>query len=126
MSVILYNSTDFCIAIFFTDFPNKWINRGGFVFSRKLLILMWLMLASNLLLWSYKSTLLSTLILIYYENPINTLEDVDGSGLPVLIPKNSAPHWLMATDPRLTVKRIYRKSVLYPFNGTLPAWFGKR
>ena len=84
------------------------------------------MFASNLLLWSYKSTLLSTLITIYYENPINTLEDVDRSGLPVMVPNNTVLHWLIATDPRPTTKSIFKKSVLYPFNGTNPAWTTKR
>ena len=107
-------------------FPKKWINRQGFVQSRKVLILIWLMFASNLLIWSYKSTLLSTLIPIYYENPINTLEDVDSSDLPVTVPKNTVVHWLLATDPRPAAKSIFKKSVLFSFNGTNPAWITKR
>ena len=107
-------------------FPKKWINRRGFVQSRKVLILIWLMFASNLLIWSYKSTLLSTLIPIYYENPINTLEDVDNSDLPLLVPRSTVLHRLLATDPRPTVKRIFRKSVLFSFNGTPPAWVYKK
>ena len=127
-AIILSTSTDLCIATFLINetFPKKWINRLGFVYSRKLLILMWLMFASNLLLWSYKSTLLSTLITINYENPINTLEDVDRSGLPVMVAKNTVLHWLIATDPRPTTKSILKKSVVYPFNGTTPAWTNKR
>ena len=117
-----------CIVIFLIDetFPDKWINRQGFVKTRKVLILMWLMFASNLLIWSYKSTLLSTLIPIYYENPINTLEDVDNSDLPVMVPKSTVVHWLLATDPRPTAKRIFRKSVLFSYNGITPDWVLKR
>ena len=114
--------TDLCIALFLIDetFPDKWIYRQGFVYTRKLLILMWLMFASNILLWSYKSTLLSTLVTIYYEKHIITIEEVERSGLLVLVPKNTAPHWLFATDPRPTAKRIFNESYVYPFNGTTP------
>ena len=78
---------------------------------------MWLMMASFLLLASYRGTLLSTLVPIYYGKPINTLEEVESSGLPILVAKNTAPHWLMATDPRPTLKKIFKKATLYPFAG---------
>ena len=107
-------------------FPQKWINRRGFVQSRKVLILIWLMFASNLLNWSYKSTLLSTLIPIYYENPINTLEDADNSDLPLLVPRSTVLQRLLATDPRPTAKRVFRKSVLYSYHGITPDWVMKR
>ena len=120
--------TDICITMFLMDetFPQKWINRRGFVQSRKVLILIWLMFASNLLNWSYKSTLLSTLIPIYYENPINTLEDADNSDLPLLVPRSTVLQRLLATDPRPTAKRIFKKSVLFSFNGTPPAWVSEK
>ena len=102
------------------SFPDKWIYRPRFSNSRKLLILMWLFCASNVLLWSYKSTLLSTLVPIYYEDPINTFDDIERSGLLVLVPNNTAPHRLMAADPRPIVQRIFRKATLYRFNGTTP------
>ena len=84
------------------------------------------MFASNLLTLSYKSTLLPTLIQINYENSINTLEDVANSDLPVLVPKSTVVHWLLATDPRPTAKRIFRKIELFSFNGTTPARIKKR
>ena len=70
----------------------------------------------------YRSTLLSTLIPIRYEKTIDTLEDLDASGLPLLVPNNTAPHWLIKTDPRPVAKIIFSKSTLYPFNGTIPEW----
>ena len=106
--------------------PQKWINRQGFGLSQKILILIWLMLASNILTWSYKSTLLSTLISISYENPIDTLSDVDRSDVPVMVPKSTVVHWLLATDPRATAKRIFNKAELYAYNGTRPLWLDKR
>ena len=107
--------------------PKKWITRQELVYTRKLLIIVWLMLTSNILIWSYKGTLLSTLVPIYYENPINTLEEVDRSGLPVMIPKNNVISWLVKTDPRSTIKNIWEKRILYPFSGgKVPDWVTQR
>ena len=106
--------------------PKTWICRHGFVKSRQVLVLIWLMFASNLLTWSYRETLLSTLIPIYYERSIDTLEDVDNSDLPLLVPKATVVHRLLATDPRQIAKRILKKSEFYPFNGTAPAWVSQR
>ena len=121
--------TDLCISIFLIEevIPKRWMSRQGLVHARKLLIIMWLMLTSNILIWSYKGTLLSTLVPIYYDNPINTLEDVDRSGLPVLITKNNVVHWLMKTDPRSTINNIWQKRILYPFpGGKFPDWVTQR
>ena len=64
---------------------------------------------------------------IYYESPINTLEEVDRSGLPVLISKNNVIHWLVETDPRATIKNIWKKRILYPFSGgKVPDWVTQR
>ena len=121
--------TDLCISIFLIEevIPKRWMSRQGLVHARKLLIIMWLMLTSNILIWSYKGTLLSTLVPIYYDNPINTLEEVDRSGLPVLITKNNVVHWLMKTDPRSTINNIWQKRILYPFpGGKFPDWVTQR
>ena len=129
MSANLYPSTDLCIAAFLIDesFPERWIHREGFGYSRKFLILMWLMMASFILLASYRGTLLSTLVPIYYERPINTFEEVERAGLPIFITKNNAPHWLMATDPRPALKKIFKKITLYPFpGGKFPDWVTQR
>ena len=80
----------------------------------------------SILLLGYKSTLLATLIPINYEKPINTVDDLANSDLPLLVAEKTAQPWLLATDPREAVKRIFRKSVLYPFNGTVPAWVRNR
>ena len=88
---------------------------------------MWLMLTSNLLIWSYKGTLLSTLVPIYYENPINTLHEVDSSSLPVMMPNNTVISWLVETDPRTTINNIWKKRISYPFSGgKVPDWVTQR
>ena len=65
----------------------------------------------------YKSTLLSTLIPVRYERTINTLYDLDQSGLPLAIPKSTTIHHAIANDPRQIMKRIYNNSIIYVFAG---------
>ena len=84
------------------------------------------MFASSILQWGYKSTLFSTLVPIFYEDTLETLADVANSDLPLLVPKNTAPHWLIGTDPRPAAKKILAKTIVYPFNGTAPDWVYKR
>ena len=96
---------------------NKWINRSGFK-TRKILILKW-MLLGNILTMAYKCTLLSTLIPVRYESTIDTLSDLDRSGLPLLIPRNTSVHQASANDQRPVMKRIYDKSILFTFTGQI-------
>ena len=92
--------------------PNSWINRTGFR-SRKRIILMWMFLG-HFLVMGYKSTLLSTLIPIRYESTINTLEEIAKSGLSLTVPRHTAFHKLIASDPRPLMKEIYKRSHLIP------------
>ncbi len=57
-----------------------------------------------------------------YENPIDTFEELDKSGLPLLTPANTAIYALLATDPRPVLKRIHAKSKgqEYPMNKGWP------
>ena len=66
----------------------------------------------------YMSTLLSQLVAIRYENPIDTLDDMDRSGLPLLIPNGTGLDFLLGQDPRPVVQRIYNKSIMYFHNGS--------
>ena len=104
----------------------RWIKREGFR-ARKMAILQWIFL-SHVLILGYKATFLSTLVVIRYSHPINTFEDMDRSGLPLLIPKGTAIHKTIAGDKRRTVKQIYKRSLVYQFTGTnenIP-WFLER
>ena len=98
----------------------KLVNRLGFK-TRKFLLLGWFLLG-GVLSWAYMQTLLATLVVIKYEPAINTIRDLDQSGLPFLIPKNTAPHKLIASDPRPAVERIFKKSIMYDLAGTPPKW----
>ena len=83
------------------------------------LLFTWLFLG-NVLSLAYKSTLLSTLIPIRYEKTLDAIEDLDKSGLRVLIPAGTVIEWLAASDPRPSMKRIFKRGDIIPYNGTIP------
>ena len=66
-----------------------------------------------MLTWGYKSTLLSTLITIRYEKPINTLADLDRSGLSLLLARGAAGQKIIESDPRPIMKKIYSRSIVF-------------
>ena len=104
----------------------KWIQRQGFG-VRKFAILQWI-ITSTILILGYKSTLLSTLIPIRYSDSINSLEDMDRSGLPLLIPKGTTVYKSMAGDKRRIIQHIFNNSLVYQYTGTLEnwAWFSEK
>ena len=93
----------------------KWIYRDGFR-TRKILIMNWIFLG-NILTMGYKCTLLANLIPVHYEGTINTLSDLDQSGLPLLIPRSTAQYEAFASDQRPIMKRIFNKSISWAFTG---------
>ena len=90
------------------------MNREGFG-TRKILILKWIFLG-NLLTMSYKSTLLSTLVTIRYNEPIDTLAEFDKSGLLLLIRRGTANYGAFLSDTRPEIKKIYNRTILYTLN----------
>ena len=68
---------------------------------------------------AYKSTLLSTLIPIRYEKTLDTIEDLDNSDLPFVIPGGTVLEWLAASDPRPAMKNIYERREIVPYDGTV-------
>ena len=98
--------------------PHRWFHRTGFKHSRMFLLFIWLFLG-NVLSMAYKSTLLSTLIPIRYEKTLDTIEDLDKSGLGLLIAGGTVLQWLAASDPRPSMRRINDRSEIVPFNGTV-------
>ena len=95
--------------------PKGWIQRQGFGI-RKTLILNWIFV-SHLLTMAYKSTLLATLIPIRYESSIDNLDDMAKSGLSLLVPGATNIHALIASDPRLSMREIYKKSIVFSYSG---------
>ena len=99
--------------------PHRYFHRRVFFkHSRMFLLFTWLFLG-NVLSMAYKSTLLSTLIPIRYEKTLDTIDDLDKSGLGLLIPGGTALEWLAASDPRPAMRRINARREVVPFNGTV-------
>ena len=98
--------------------PHRWFHRRGFKKSRMFLLFIWLF-AGNVLTMGYKSTLLSTLISIRYEEQIDTIQDLDRSELPFMIPSGTVLQWLAATDPRPAMQNIFKRHEMVPFDGNI-------
>ena len=96
--------------------PHRWYQRRGFKKSRMFLLFIWLF-AVNVLTMGYKSTLLSTLISIRYDEQIDTMQDMDRSELPFLIPRGTVLQQLAATDPRPAMRNIFKRHELVPYDG---------
>ena len=100
---------------------NKWIQRPGFGI-RKVAIIKWIVLG-NVLTLGYKTTLLSSLITINYEDPIDNLFDLDKSGLPFIMVEGSAAVEYISQAPGAMVARIFERRILTNFEGlSIPSW----
>ena len=66
---------------------------------------------------AYKSTLLSSLLLIHYESTIDNLADLQKSELPLAIPRSTAMHHAIASDKRPVMKQIFKNSILFWYEG---------
>ena len=81
------------------------------------------MVLGTFLSFAYKSTLLSSLIPIRYDATIDTLKEMEQSGLPLLIVKPTTLQKLIASDPRDAMKQVYKRSILYPWAPSEPLGF---
>ena len=72
---------------------------------------------------AYKSTLLPTLVTITYDETLDTAENLIMSGLPLMIPGGSSVHNALRGDERPLMKKIYNKSITYPYGGKPPPQF---
>ena len=93
---------------------NRWIQREGFKI-RKLAILKWIVLG-NVITIAYKSTLLSSLVTIRYEDSINTLNDLDRSGIQLVLGRGTQGHNFFANSPRKLLRKMFNNSHLFDFS----------
>ena len=72
----------------------------------------------------YKTTLLSSLITINYEDPINNMYDLDKSGLPLIMAQGSAyMSEYIRGAPGAMMARIFKRRILFTFEGgSIPSW----
>ena len=80
--------------------------------TRKLLIVQWLVWA-NILIHAYKGILLSKLATITWTIPIDTLQQMDQSLMPFVIPDDTDN--LFQNDPRDVVNSIRSKGDIIKF-----------
>ena len=111
----LFQDVVLCLTVAIDEsIPHKWFTRRSFLNARRLLIIQWLMWA-NILSWGYKGILLSKLVTVTYNKPIDTLQQMDQSDLPFYIPDITILSTMVELDPRDVVKRIKTKGVSLPF-----------
>ena len=66
---------------------------------------------------AYKGSILSCLINIKYEEPIDTIEQMVESGLPFYVLGSSAAVWVTETDQREMVKTLNSRRFDMPWEG---------
>ena len=80
----------------------------------------------NILTLGYKTTLLSSLIPIRYEDTIDNIYDVDKSGLPLLMVESTSMVDFIRKDPRKVMEHLFKRKVLYSIDdGGIPRWVYK-
>ena len=111
----LFQDVVLCLTVAIDEsLPRKWFTRRSFMNARRLLLIQWLIWA-NILSSSYKGILLSKLATVTYNQPIDTLEQMDQSDLPFYIPDATILITTVDLDPRDVVKRIRAKGVSLKF-----------
>ena len=99
---------------------NKWIQRPGFGI-RKVVILKWIVLG-NILTLAYKKSLLSSLIPIRYEDTIETMFDVDKSGLQLILPKDSFTAKYITEDPKNMTSHLSKRAIFISWQFPPAQW----
>ena len=73
--------------------------------AKSFLVLQWL-ICGYILSLSYSSTLFSMMMMIKYDDTIDNLNDMDKSGLPLLVLEGAPTEQLTISDPRPIIRRI--------------------
>ena len=90
--------------------------RDSFIESRRLLLIQWLIMG-NVISHVYKGALLTSLINIRYPKPLDTMNQMEESGIPFYCLRNTALCWLAKTDPRSAGKKLNDRLFEMPFSG---------
>ena len=91
--------------------------------SRQLLLIMWLV-AGYVITMCYRSVLLSNMVNIGHEKPIDTIEDLLHSGLTFYCPDNYSGRYLMNTDPRASVRKLVERQLQFYQLTRMGSFFG--
>ena len=112
---------DFVLAITpSVDETVPWIMywRESFTGSRRLLLIQWLIMG-NIISHVYKGALLSSLITMRYNKPLDTMIEMEKSGIPFYCPANTVLCWLAKTDPRPLGMKLNERRFDMPFYGKM-------
>ena len=90
--------------------------RESFTGSRRLLLIQWL-IWGNIISNVYKGALLSSLISIRYTDSLDTMIQMEQSGIPFYCLGNTALCWLADTDPREVGVQLNKRRFEMPYSG---------
>ena len=76
----------------------------------------------NVLTLGYKTTLLSSLITINYEDPIDNKYDLDKSGLPLIMSRGGATFEFISQAPGALMARIFKRKKPFTYERSFPRW----
>ena len=79
-------------------------------------MIQWLMMG-NIISHIYKGALLTSLIAIRYTETLDTMVQMEESGLPFYVLGKTALEWLAKTDPRELGKKLNERRFDMPFPG---------
>ena len=90
--------------------PTSWEPQHGRI-SRQILFTVWL-LAATVLYLSYCQELLSQLITVAFDPPIDYSRDVLESGIPLIIFQDTTFLYVFQNTPNPTMREVLRKNVI--------------
>ena len=96
--------------------PYQMYLRESFIKSRRFLLIQWIIMA-NVLSHVYKGALLTSLINIRYPKPLDTMIQMEESGIPFYCPGNTVLCWLAETDPRPLGVKLNGRRFDMPYSG---------
>ena len=96
--------------------PYLMYQRKSFIESRRLLLIQWLVMA-NVISNVYKGALLTSLVNIRYPEPLDTMEQMEQSGIPFYCLGNTSLVWLVKTDPRPLGVKLNERRFDIPYFG---------
>ena len=72
---------------------------------------------ATILSHAYKGALLSSLTTLRYTVPLDTIDQMVESGLPLYVPRGTIHEWLLTTDPTEGAMQLNKRRIFIPFSG---------
>ena len=99
----------------------RYINNRLCSKARQVLLIIWLFSAYTLTI-HYKEVLIANLVNVGYEDTIDNFDDVLRSGMPLVVPENTAIPKLLNNDPRKSVQQLLDNLLYFNYTGLMPTW----